>query len=383
MKTIAFYLPQYYTFPENDEWWGKGFTEWTNVRKAKPLYKGHVQPKVPKDENYYTLDKPEVMKWQIELAKNAGIAGFCFYHYWFRTGKMLMEKPVEMYLNHTELDFPFCICWANHNWARTWTGGDKDILISVEYGVKEDWKAHFDYLYSYFKDTRYIKEGNSPVVVIYMPNSIPDGMMEYWNQLAIEKGFDGITYISQHQGYLVNEKVNKNIQYSIQYEPDFSRLEFVSNLTLKKWLVTFAECPAFARCMLTFYLRKGLYHITGKKIDSLKWMKFDYDAVWERILSRKVNEDNRIPCAFVNYDTSPRKGANGTVYVGYTPEKFGKYFARLLEKAQKEYHSNYVFIMAWNEWGEGAYLEPDEEYGDANLRAVRSALEKMKVEAKP
>ena len=381
MKTIAFYLPQYYTFPENDKWWGKGFTEWTNVKKARPLFKGHAQPRIPKDENYYTLDNPTVMKWQIELAKKAGLSGFCFYHYWFRTGKMLMEKPVEMYLENTDLDFPFCICWANHNWARTWTGGDKDILMAVEYGTEEDWKVHFDYLYRYFKDKRYIMDGNSPVVVIYMPNSIPDGMLECWNRLAIEHGFDGITFISQHQGYLVNEKPNKNIKYSIQYEPDYTRVEFLNDLTIKKWISTFIECPSFGFSMADFFVRKGINYLTGGRLNHFRWMKFNYDAVWKRILSRKVTQDNLIPCAFVNYDTSPRKGVNGTVYVGYSPEKFCNYLIKLFKKAKNEYHTEYVFMMAWNEWGEGAYLEPDEEYGDANLRAIKKAINSVELES--
>ena len=128
MKLIAFYLPQYYEFKENNEWWGKGFTEWTNVKKAKPLFKKHYQPTIPMDEYYYDLSEIDVMRWQIELAKNNGIYGFCFYHYWFGNNDRLMDIPVENYLNNKSLDFPYCLCWANHNWTRTWTGGDKEIL---------------------------------------------------------------------------------------------------------------------------------------------------------------------------------------------------------------------------------------------------------------
>lgn len=376
MKKIAFYLPQYYTFPENDEWWGKGFTEWTNVKRAKPLYNGHIQPTVPQHNNYYTLEDINVMSWQANLAREAGISGFCFYHYWFRKDKLLMEKPVEQYLATTEIEFPFCFCWANHNWARTWTGGDKDILMAVEYGYKEDWKAHFDYLLPFFKDHRYIKSNNSPVFVLYMPQEIPNltEMLDYWDELAEENGLGKILYISQHHSYIYKGIKERHIRYSMQYEPDFTKEGFALEKGFSKWAKAFKSSPRFVISMLEFRARKVLSKLCGNRLKSLSWLKYDYDGIWQMILNRKAQE-NRIPCAFVNYDTTPRKGYRGSIVKGYSPEKFENYLSRLIEKTEKEYKSEFLFIMAWNEWGEGAYLEPDEHFGNANLMAIKKALQ--------
>ena len=163
MKIIAFYLPQYHEIPENNKWWGKGFTEWVNVKKAHPLFEGHYQPRVPLNKNYYNLLDEEVQKWQVSLAKKYGIYGFCFYHYWF-DGHLLLEKPVEQWLKNRDLDLPFCICWANENWTQAWVSKESTVLIAQKYGDKEMWRRHFEYLLPYFKDTRYIKENGRPLM---------------------------------------------------------------------------------------------------------------------------------------------------------------------------------------------------------------------------
>ncbi|MBO6243650.1 MAG: glycoside hydrolase family 99-like domain-containing protein, partial [Clostridia bacterium] len=172
MMVVAFYLPQFYSFPENDKWWGEDFTEWTNVKKSKPLWNGHYQPTIPLNNNFYRLDSIEPMKEQVRLARKYGVDGFCFYHYWFGKNRQLMEKPVENYLKEPSLDLPFCLCWANHNWSRTWVGGDKDVLMDMNYGDEEEWGKHFNYLIKFFKDDRYIKIDNKPVLVIYLPQDI-------------------------------------------------------------------------------------------------------------------------------------------------------------------------------------------------------------------
>ena len=168
MKIIPFYLPQFHNIPENDEWWGNGFTEWTNIKSAKPLFEGHKQPKVPINGNYYDLLNDDVKIWQAELAKKYGIYGFCYYHYWFN-GKMLLEKPMEQMLTNHNIDIPFCICWANAAWTKAWVGEEKKVLIPQTYGGRNEWEEHFFYFLPFFKDRRYIRENNKPVIIIYRP----------------------------------------------------------------------------------------------------------------------------------------------------------------------------------------------------------------------
>ena len=202
MKIIAFYLPQFHNIPENDEWWGNGFTEWTNVKKAKPLYEGHMQPRVPLGGNYYNLLDDNVKIWQADLAKKYGVYGFCYYHYWFN-GKMLLEKPMEQMLANKEVDIPFCICWANEPWTKAWVGDERKLLIAHEYGKEEEWKQHFMYLLPFFKDKRYITKDGKPLFVFYRPDIVPcmKEMIETWDKLAKENGLSGITFAFQSGDY--------------------------------------------------------------------------------------------------------------------------------------------------------------------------------------
>lgn len=379
MKIIAFYLPQFYSFPENDLWWGKGFTEWTNVKKSKPLYKGHYQPTIPLNENYYCLEDENVFKWQISNAKKYGIYGFCFYHYWMGEGRQLMHKPVEMYLNNKDLNFPFCISWANHNWARTWTGGDKDILMDVRYGNESEWERHFQYLLKYFKDSRYIKYDEKPILVIYQPEKIPrmHDMLVYLYDRAIEEGLGGITFISQAQTYILGDHNCKDdlIKYSILYEPDFTKSEFVMKNKLFVFFQSLFNSPRYGVNMLFQEIKKLLHKYIFKKSEKLGLTVYNYDGFWKRILNRKISDSKYIPGGFVTYDTTPRKGYRGIVTKGFTIEKFVKYFTMLLKKTKYEYKKDLLFMMAWNEWGEGAYLEPDEKNGYAVLKGIKDSLD--------
>ncbi|HFR3551845.1 TPA: glycoside hydrolase family 99-like domain-containing protein, partial [Streptococcus suis] len=196
MKTIAFYLPQFHSIPENDEWWGKGFTEWTNMKAAKPLFEGHNQPRIPLNNNYYNLLDEKTMEWQVELAKKHGLYGFCFYHYWFN-GHMLLEKPMEIMRQSEKINFPYTICWANEPWTNAWkSDGNEKTLIAQHYGREKEWKQHFEYLLQFFKDKNYIVENNKPLLLIYRPEIIEclNEMLDYWNKLAIEAGFSGIDF---------------------------------------------------------------------------------------------------------------------------------------------------------------------------------------------
>ena len=201
-KLIAFHLPQFHTIPENDEWWGQGFTDWVNVKNAKALYKFHNQPRVPLNNFYYDLSDVEVLRWQSELAKKYGIYGFCYYHYWFG-GKLLLQKPLENLLKEKSIDFPFCLCWANETWCRTWDGRSRDVLIRQEYGGEKEWKEHFKYLKDFFQDSRYIRIHNKPVIVIYRSGDCKcyNEMIACWRELCPEYGIDDLYVIDERNGF--------------------------------------------------------------------------------------------------------------------------------------------------------------------------------------
>lgn len=223
MKIIAFYLPQFHDIPENDEWWGKGFTEWVNVKKAQPLYKGHEQPRIPMNENYYNLLDDNVKIWQANIAKEYGIYGFCYYHYWFG-GKLLLEKPMEQMLANPKVDIPFCISWANEPWTKAWVNESK-VLIPQFYGGKKEWKEHFDYLLPFFKDNRYIKEDNKPLFIIYRAEVIDclNDMLDYWTELARQNGFSGMKYAYQNLTFdLMPNRDDSIIKHFLYYlEADY------------------------------------------------------------------------------------------------------------------------------------------------------------------
>jgi hypothetical protein len=366
MKVIAFYLPQYYAFPENDKWWGKGFTEWTNVRKSKPLYKGHYQPTVPLNENYYTLDNPDVMKWQADLAKKYGVYGFCFYHYWFGEDRMLMEKPTEMFLKHKEIDFPFCFSWANHNWSRTWVGGDKDILMDMRYGDEKEWDKHFEYLLDYFNDSRYIKIDGNPAFVIYKPDDIPclKPMLAFFDKKAKENGFNGITILSQAPVY--DSSVIKQMDYVIEYEPNYTRFTVWKDKAINK------NTLRLKMDLLKVGIRNRIKKITNGKL--FKVNTYDYDAIWNSILKTPIKSKKTIAGAFVNCDVTPRRQDRAVIYKGATPEKFGKYMKKLVKKVEEQGNQQMIFVSAWNEWGEGMYLEPDEKNKYGYLEGIRDAV---------
>lgn len=369
MDIIAFYLPQFYSFPENDKWWGKGFTEWTNVKKSKPLYKGHYQPTVPLNNNYYTLEDINVMKWQTDLAKRYGVSGFCFYHYWFGEGRQLMEKPVDNYLRHTEIDFPFCLCWANHNWSRTWVGGDQDILMDVRYGGEEEWEKHFAYMLPFFEDKRYIHIDGKPVLVIYHPQLIPcyGEMIPYLQRRAKEEGLEGLTIVSQYMFEEVDDSIEKLVDYKIQYEPSCSLTVVRDNKKAASKI-----SPRFVRDMVKYTFKGKIKRLSKGKI--CKCITYNYDYIWEYILNRPVKDDKLIAGTFAKCDVSPRRQDRALIFRGATPQKFEKYMTKLVDKVQKEYKQKIIFVSAWNEWGEGMYLEPDEKDKYGYLEGIRNSL---------
>ena len=362
-KVIAFYLPQYHSIPENDKAWGKGFTEWTNVKKSYPYFKGHYQPRVPLNQNYYNLLDPGVQEWQSSLAQEYDVFGFCYYHYWFKDGKMLLQKPAENMLHNSKIKEPFCFCWANENWSKTWTGNDKELIISQDYGGLEDWKAHIAYLIKFFRDDRYITIDGKPVLIIYKPELIPNikKMIEVFRTEVKREGLPGIVIMFQFPTYYLTHKEETGLyDYYIDFEPAFTTYSIDDNSSSYK---------------LKEFIVKVLEDRRVKKLKEIfnKPHHYNYDNVWTEILRRKLPNDKFLVGGFTDWDNSPRK-KRSVVFDGARPEKFGVYFKKLTQKAKDEAKLNVVFINAWNEWGEGAYLEPDERYKYGYLRELKNAI---------
>lgn len=361
MKLIAFYLPQFHAIPENDEWWGKGFTEWINTKKAEPLFHGHHQPREPYKDYYYNLLDPEARRWQAELAKKFGIYGFCYYHYWFK-GKKLLEKPLEQVIDSGEPDLPFCLSWANGSWTRAWDAKDKQVLIKQEYGDKSNWEEHFNYLLKIFKDKRYIKVDNKPLFVIYRPALIDrcDEMMAFWNELAKENGLDGIYFVNTLSAFEKSTN-HHNFNAQLEFEPNYTVFNHMDKL-FTIWRKVFKRI-AGSEATPTF-LRK------------LFLVRVSYDRIWSKILSRVPGTKKTFLGAFVDWDNSARKGYNAYIFDGTSPRKFEDYLVRQIKRSKELFDSDYLFINAWNEWAEGTYLEPDKKQGYGYLKAVKDAIKR-------
>lgn len=370
IKTIAFYLPQFHEIEENNQAYGKGFTEWTNTKKAIPLFPNHYQPRTPYHNNYYDLLDVKVMKEQTDLAQKYGLYGFCFYHYWFTGGKLLLEKPIENYLNNTEIDFPFCLCWANENWSKRWDGGNGEVIAKQDYGDSKDWASHMDYLFKFFKDPRYITKNGKPVFIIYRPDLIPNikKRVDFIRSYAKNNGFTDICIMAQHPTYFV-EKENRDIfDNYIEFEPAYINKQngYKPYHAIKRGL---------ERIILDTFGEKPINYLKAKakKSKSASLDLHDYDEDWKMIIDARIESDKQIAGAFVDWDNTPRN-VNGLAYSNATPEKFGYYFSLLCDKVNTKYKEKIIFINAWNEWAEGAYLEPDERYGYAYLEALNCSL---------
>lgn len=359
-KLIAWYLPQYHRIPENDKFWGDGFTDWVTVKKAQPLYKGHQQPRVPLNNYYYDLSIKKDVAWQAKLAKDYGIYGFGIYHYWFNNEKNLLTKPLEIIHNNTDIDIHYFLAWDNANWKRNWSAVDGNawapiadnnkeknnnsgILIPYILGEESDWKNHYDHILPYFKDERYIKVDNKPMFTILQYDKNIEKMCHYWNVLAQRNGFNGMYFIFKNKRWY---NWNKDA-IRFDYEPHYNG-----------WLNPTIWGRRFERV-------RELLHLP------IKNNYFNYDTIWRRILcNAEKASSNEYLGAFVGYDDSPRRSTSGKIVKGATPMKFKKYLSELIEIAQKQ-GKEFIFITAWNEWGEGAYLEPDTIYKNTYLEVIK------------
>lgn len=353
-RAIAFYLPQYHPIPENDEWWGKGFTEWRNVVSARPLFPGHYQPHIPADLGFYDLRLPEAREAQAALAREHGIHGFCYYHYWFN-GRRVLERPFNEVLASGKPEFPFCLCWANENWTRVWDGGDKHVLLEQNYSTADD-VEHFNSLIPAFLDKRYIRIDGRPLFLVYRAELLPDPARtaEIWRDLARRAGI-GEIYLAKVENLESYDPGTIGFDASVEFAPD--------NVTIGKILYRdrVSRWLAAARVIPRAYLDHTVSH---------------YGALAEGMMRRESPEFNRFRCVTPGWDNTARRKQGGWIYVESTPEKFGEWLRSAVRKTEARFQGDerIVFINAWNEWAEGNHLEPDLEWGRAYLEQAKSVL---------
>lgn len=366
-RLIAYYLPQYYPIPENDRWWGKGFTEWTNVAKAKPYFKDHYQPHFPADLGYYDLRLPEVRAAQAAMAKEFGLEGFMYYHYWFGNGKQLLERPFNEVLETGKPDFPFCLCWANESWKGAWFGEfTGKLLIEQTYPGYADYENHFYHLLPAFADKRYIKVDGRPVFNVYMPLNLPDAKVfaELFNKLAIKEGFPGM--------FLIGSRCPPSWN-PLQYGFDAVIGSEVADIRYSAYKI-FKKKERYSVKILQHFAER----IANKKLFSYKPIPavVEYADVVEHLISNEHFDFDYYPCVVPNWDNTPRAEDKGLVFHNSTPELFGRHLQKAFNKVvHLEKERQFVFIKSWNEWAEGNYLEPDQQFGYAYLQEIKKQLD--------
>jgi len=360
-RVIAFYLPQFHPISENDEWWGPGFTEWTNVAKARPLYRGHMQPHVPGELGFYDLRLSETRVAQAELARDHGIEGFCYWHYWF-AGKRILERPFNEVLESGQPEFPFCLAWANETWSGVWHGRPKKILIEQTYPGECDYIAHFKAVLPAFVDTRYILVDGKPLFIVLRPDSIPDARLfaDVWRQMAQEAGLPGLYILGFMRGNNVPEDYGLDGRLPMGW-PDAPSKSMLEQFIFRKSGRTIGQL----RTATAFKLRLGS---PGPRIVS-------YEKVFQQAYVGELDAGS-YPVVYSCWDNTPRSGRRGYVLQGSTPEKFAHLLTQAIKQiAPRSPEHRLVFIKSWNEWAEGNYIEPDAEWGRGYLRAVRDVVD--------
>ena len=346
LKLIAFYLPQFHPVEVNDKAWGKGFTEWTNVSKAIPQFQGHYQPRLPGELGFYDLRIEDVQKRQLELARQHGIYGFCYYHYWF-AGKRVMERPVQQILANKELNLPFCLCWANENWTRRWDGGDGDVLLRQEHSLKDD-VEFIQEVDPVLKDGRYIRIDGKPLLILYRPMLLPDpaATARCWREYGRENGI-GELYIVGVAAFGLSDYEPIGFDGLVQFPPHNIKNHDIS-------------------ATKTFY-----------NLD-FRGEVLDYTRAAAESLSDLDPNKSVFPGVMMEWDNEARKPGRGVVYHGCTPEIYQQWLDAACHYVieNKGENERFVFINAWNEWAEGTYLEPDRKHGYAYLSATANVVAK-------
>lgn len=362
-RVIAIYLPQYHPIPENDKVWGKGFTEWTNVAQARPLFKGHYQPRIPRDLGFYDLRMPEIREAQAELAKNAGIEGFMYWQYYFEKRKMLLERPFEEVLMTGSPNFPFCLGWANHSWqTKTWKRNSslkegKTMIMEQKYDGIEQYTDHFMYNLPAFKDHRYITVEGKPLFAIWNPNDHPNEislLIKTWRKLAEENGLKGIHFVArQYFGDSVENLINMGFD-AVYQERTVNALNSGKNYNL--WQ----------------RINNKISNIFGIRVSI---NKVDYSKVYKYLVSKEAQDIKVYPTLLSGYDRSPRAGKGAQIFYNFTPEVWRKHIIDVLKYTkEKDMNHNIIMLKSWNEWGESNYIEPDLKYGTQFLEILKNEI---------
>jgi lipopolysaccharide biosynthesis protein len=370
IKPIAIYLPQFHPVPENDAWWGKGFTEWTNVVKGVPRYPGHYQPHLPSDLGFYDLRLAEARMAQEALAKEYGIYGFCYYHYWFN-GHRLLHEPLDRKLQNPKEDLPFMMCWANENWTRAWDGGDKEILLKQNYSEEDD-REHIRHLIPYFKDPRYMRVNNKPIFAFYKPNLFPDmrkTLQIFREETAKENIELYLTWFERWVGWHAHEVEGMGFDAAIEFQPlSKSMKEFLELRRMSQ--------PAYKKLVRTLNgYRQKLFKKLNLRDFPLK--RKDQIISYPDFVDFDLKRQNPIQACYPGvspmWDNSSRRvNLHAIILDASTPESFKKWYRGKAEKFQGlQGDDRFVFINAWNEWAEGNHLEPCQKWGRAYLEALR------------
>ena len=349
-RAVSFYLPQFHPIPENDAWWGAGFTEWTNTARARPLFPGHRQPHLPADLGFYDLRLPEARAAQGSLARAHGIEAFCYWHYWFGGGERILERPFTEVLESGSPDISFCLAWANQSWTGIWHAAEDKILREQRYLGPEDDQAHFDAIVAAFRDPRYMRVDGRPVFYIFRPEQLPDPavFVDRWQQMAARAGLGGLFLVAE-----MSDLLGQGSKYDSGKADGFDASVYV-------------RLPA--RTQRLDILRMKIM----RKLGAPEMYPYTAEA-GQYDLARR--DRHIIPCVYPNWDNSPRSGRRGLVLTGSSPEAFGTGLRNAADMiADRPLDERLVWIKSWNEWAEGNYLEPDLEYGRAWLQAAKRVL---------
>ena len=350
-RAIAFYLPQYFPIPENDEWWGTGFTEWTNAAKARRLFPGHAQPTLPGELGFYDLRVPETREAQSQLALDHGVEAFAYWHYWFGDGDRILERPFMEVVASGEPKISFCLAWANQTWTGIWHGAGDRILKEQRYLGPEDDARHFSAILPAFQDERYLRVDGRPVFYVFRPEELPDAaeFVDRWQSMARDAGLEGLYLVAESSDLL-----GGGVRYSAAQS---SAAGFDASVYMR--------LPALTTPVTRFRMRAVRKVLGGPEI-----YPYDDDAVAATTKGPQVQ-----PCVYPNWDNTPRSGRGGVVLTGSTPEKFGQNVraaaATLTDRPPQE---RLLWVKSWNEWAEGNHLEPDLQHGRRWLEELRDAL---------